>query len=107
MIIYKKRCQKCSYKWNARVENPRQCPNCKRQLNYIKVLDKEKTREITREFVRKGILIKKSCKKCGDLKVHAHHSDYSKTLKVIWLCKKHHREWHKKNGFPVEKAIKS
>ena len=27
-------CKKCDYKWVSRVEKPRQCPNCKRQIKY-------------------------------------------------------------------------
>ena len=46
--------------------------------------------------VRSGRLIKKPCEKCGKKKVHGHHPDYSKPLKVTWLCEKHHREEHAK-----------
>lgn len=44
--------------------------------------------------VRDGIIIKKPCEVCGNLKSQAHHSDYRSPLKVIWLCFKHHRELH-------------
>ena len=33
-IYYDKKCEHCLYKWSARVKNPRQCPNCKRQIKY-------------------------------------------------------------------------
>lgn len=42
--------------------------------------------------VRDGRLIKQACRYCCELKVQAHHEDYSKPLEVIWLCKKHHVE---------------
>lgn len=32
------KCEKCKYKWIARVEKPKQCPNCKRQIIYEKSL---------------------------------------------------------------------
>lgn len=44
--------------------------------------------------IRNGSLIKKPCKKCGDIIVQAHHRDYRKPLDVVWLCFKHHREEH-------------
>lgn len=43
-------------------------------------------------YLRSGKLKKKPCKICGDLKVEAHHTDYSKVLQVIWLCRRHHIE---------------
>ena len=36
------------------------------------------------------------CKK--HKKVEAHHNDYSKPLKVKWLCRQCHADKHKKNG---------
>lgn len=36
------------------------------------------------------------CVKCGNIKSQAHHEDYSKPLKVTWLCAIHHTELHRK-----------
>lgn len=47
--------------------------------------------------VRDKRIFKMPCEKCGAKKVHAHHCDYAKPLEVIWLCPKHHKEWHKNN----------
>lgn len=44
--------------------------------------------------VRDGKLKKKPCLFCGKLKVHGHHSDYTKPLVVIWLCAKCHHRLH-------------
>ena len=33
-IYYERKCDKCLYKWYARVREPRQCPNCKQQIKY-------------------------------------------------------------------------
>jgi hypothetical protein len=45
---------------------------------------------------RKGILVPGPCERgpegCGPGKVHAHHDDYAKPLKVRWLCARHHAE---------------
>jgi hypothetical protein len=37
---------------------------------------------------------KQPCRECGAINVEAHHADYSKPLDVIWLCHKHHVEFH-------------
>ena len=44
--------------------------------------------------VKNGKLVKMSCRDCGDKKVEAHHSDYSKPLDVAWLCFACHRREH-------------
>src|SRR3990167_2633842 len=45
--------------------------------------------------VKKGIILKQNCQKCGINKfVHAHHEDYSKPLKIVWLCALHHKKRH-------------
>lgn len=43
------------------------------------------------------------CEICGREKAEAHHCDYSKPLEVMWLCKKHHAEWHRNNK-PIKKG---
>lgn len=42
-----------------------------------------------------GKIVKLPCQVCGEIKVEAHHTDYSKPLEVEWLCRKHHLEVHK------------
>jgi len=49
-------------------------------------------------YKRKGILEPKPCVVCGKLPVEAHHDNYLKRLQVIWLCREHHGELHRKNG---------
>jgi len=57
---------------------------------------KVKAHRIVFVALRNGSLQRQPCH-CGDTKVHAHHTDYSKPLDVLWLCKKHHVEIHKKD----------
>ena len=45
--------------------------------------------------LKKGALKKRPCEKCSCKKVDAHHDDYTKPLKVRWLCRKHHLELHR------------
>lgn len=44
--------------------------------------------------LRSGKIKKEPCVMCGDTKVQAHHTDYTKPLDVVWLCQKHHTEVH-------------
>lgn len=51
----------------------------------------------TNSATRLGILIRQPCEICGELKVDAHHDDYTKPMDVRWLCRKHHNEHHRNN----------
>mgnify|MGYP001576705713 CR=1 FL=1 len=50
--------------------------------------------KILRYAVKIGKIKKLPCKVCGKKRSVGHHPDYSKPLKVIWLCHIHHREYH-------------
>lgn len=43
----------------------------------------------------KGVIKQKPCIVCGSLKSEAHHCDYKKPLEVMWMCKLHHKAWHR------------
>jgi len=30
------KCEKCGYEWEPRVDNPKECPECKLRLNRVK-----------------------------------------------------------------------
>lgn len=51
-----------------------------------------------RYAIKTGKIVKQPCEICGEIKVEAHHSDYNKPLKVMWLCKEHHLSQHGRNG---------
>lgn len=71
----------------------------------------ERVLRITQKAIRGGRLIPQPCEICGAdgtlsdgrNKVHAHHDDYNKPLKVRWLCADHHREWHENNE-PIQRT---
>lgn len=69
----------------------------KRIRQYIKDNPKEnKAREAVAYALKMGRLVKEPCSVCGCEKVDGHHESYLKKdwLKVIWLCRKHHRKLH-------------
>ena len=45
-------------------------------------------------YTKRGKVQKGVCSVCGEVKVEAHHEDYSKPFDVVWLCRKHHVEYH-------------
>lgn len=51
-------------------------------------------RQTTNNAIRYGKLTPRPCEVCGRKRVEAHHDDYSKPLKVRWLCATHHRHKH-------------
>ena len=63
---------------------------------YERNKDRMRVKEKVKYAVRSGKLQKLPCGVCGEEKVEAHHPDYDKPLDVIWLCRKHHLEIHKK-----------
>ena len=77
----------------------------RQKISQKEVLRKKKLKELYPEkivarnkvasAVRYGKLSKESCQLCKALKVEAHHPDYSKPLKVIWLCNLCHKKVHK------------
>lgn len=57
---------------------------------------KLKARSCISVAIRDNKIHKLPCEVCKELKVQAHHTDYSKPLEVIWLCLEHHQEVHRK-----------
>lgn len=53
--------------------------------------------KIYKYAIRHGKLVRGPCAACGATEnIDGHHTDYTKPLDVVWLCKKHHREEHAK-----------
>lgn len=60
--------------------------------------NKSLARKATNHALRVGTLTKGPCEVCGEQKVDVHHMNYNDPLDVKYLCKRHHRAWHKENG---------
>jgi|SRR3990167_253467 len=57
--------------------------------------EKVKAQQLFNGAVRSGKIIRSACVICGGTqKVHGHHPDYSKPLKIIWVCPVHHKLIH-------------
>jgi hypothetical protein len=81
-------------KWQAYNASPKGRANHKRTK--LKHLIKVRARTQVTEALRIGKLIKPDrCTNCSNIKVEAHHNDYSKPLQVIWLCRNCHTSLHK------------
>jgi len=59
---------------------------------------KYKAHSMVNNQKRAGNLHQEPCEVCGNNNSVAHHDDYAKPLNVRWLCQKHHKQWHAKNG---------
>lgn len=65
----------------------------------LKNRDKYLARQHLRRQVLRGKILKpKNCEKCGLVKerIEGHHTDYTRKLEVIWLCKECHQNEHKR-----------
>jgi len=91
------RCKTCFTESYAiwRTKN-RERYNQKQYAHMRKFPERTKARGVVRHAIQSGALVKKPCEECGEIKVHAHHEDYSQPLLVNWLCIKHHEEIHHK-----------
>jgi len=53
--------------------------------------------KIYKYAIRRGQLVRGPCAVCGTTEgIDGHHTDYTQPLNVVWLCKPHHREEHKR-----------
>lgn len=56
---------------------------------------KANARAYTKEYVKRGCIIKTPCVLCQKENSEAHHPDYDKPKEVIWLCRTCHLNLHK------------
>ena len=83
-------------KWNK--ENPDRVRETARKYN-DRNPEKKKAQQYVLWALRLGVISKPNqCEDCRkDKKLEGHHSDYSKYLEVIWLCKLCHAKRHTKD----------
>ena len=110
------RIRESAYKYNrsekgkasmlARNKTEKQKEYCRRDTRrrYRLYPEKVAAHSKVKNEIKKGRLIRQSCEHCGRKPekvngrqiIHAHHEDYSKPLDIIWLCKEHHAELHRR-----------
>lgn len=73
-------------------------PSSKRRENNKKLRErhpeKYRARIAVQTAIRNGSLVRGACRDCGNSKTHAHHTDYSRPLDVVWLCHPCHMREH-------------
>lgn len=56
------------------------------------------THAATHAALRRGLLQRQPCSICGSEPADAHHSDYTRPLRVKWLCRRCHKAEHRRIG---------
>lgn len=56
---------------------------------------KAQARLALQSHVARGLIARGPCAVCGEPNAHAHHTDYTKPLEVVWLCQPHHAMAHR------------
>lgn len=95
--------QRAYYRWfysTANMSDQRRSSRRKRMRAYNKrpeIQARAKVYSAVRYALKRGILKKKPCVKCGSTNSQAHHSNYNKPLDVQWLCPQCHAIKHKRS----------
>jgi hypothetical protein len=73
-------------------------PERKRAIKRNRARHKHLASVAVHNAVARGTLEKRPCEVCRSPESEAHHTDYSKPLEVMWLCRAHHVAWHREHG---------
>jgi hypothetical protein len=55
---------------------------------------KDRARSMAGVYLRRGLIVRGPCVRCGSPDAEMHHPDYAKPLDIVWLCRVDHREEH-------------
>jgi hypothetical protein len=96
--IEKKRVCDKEYQKKKRANNPGYKTEEYRQWR-VKNPEKYRAHLMLNHAIRKGIMTRSPCVDCGaTYRIHGHHEDYAKPLKVLWVCSVDHKKYHPKKG---------
>lgn len=96
------RCSKCAV--NSVYTKAKYCNQCHRanmrvwRITHRLTAEQRKKmncRSYANVYLKRGLLIKDTCKYCNSTHTQMHHPDYSQPLYVVWLCRTCHIEHHK------------
>ena len=97
-------CAHCGARFTRNFSFARWCRKCDAAGPGRVISSEARRREIARSTanvaVRRGKLQPQPCETCGNPTAEKHHSDYSKPLQVIWLCRCCHMGEHAGKCFP-------
>ena len=80
-------------KWYQRKENKLKKVKNFRDMR-TKYPERNKARNELRNAVKAGKVVRGPCLVCGKAETEGHHPDHGFPLVVIWLCPRHHAEYH-------------
>jgi len=94
--------RKPEYREKRRIRENKQQDLLKRKAQVLRAAKKyqmnnaikTKARDAIKVALRNGTILRKPCVVCSDFKSSAHHPDYNQPLSVIFLCDKHHKQFH-------------
>lgn len=49
-----------------------------------------------RSAIKSGLISPEPCSVCGQEPAEAHHPSYDRPADVVWYCRRHHREEHRR-----------
>lgn len=58
--------------------------------------EKQRAHALVTRAIKRGELVRKPCRVCGNPRSHGHHTNYARPLSVRWLCAEHHKAAHAK-----------
>jgi DNA repair exonuclease SbcCD ATPase subunit len=58
--------------------------------------EKVRAKNAVNHAIVAGVIERKPCEVCGNPLSEGHHEDYTQPLDVLWLCRTHHMEKHRR-----------
>lgn len=91
-------CKACDSKrgrGKKKVRRPPYSPEADRRLT-AKHPESRRAKNIVAGLRQRGKILPGPCLICGEQDgVEAHHCDYNKPREIVWLCRPHHKAWHR------------